>query len=390
MKQQVEIDKIYIDSEIHDDALVARILKKCPGIPSEVIADPAPFLLRMKTLPFHTAKKNLWLTRFKGSFLKPCPGTDRTYLCCNYWVMNLQSNCPLECTYCILQSYLDQPLLTVYVNYHEVLDELGDLAKQYPNRLIRVGTGELADSLALDLLTDLNQELIRRMLGKKIIFELKTKTALISHLPDIPKSNVVISWSINPTGVIKHEEFKTASLEERLSAARLAVSKGYRLGFHFDPILEIPDWEEQYLGLIDKLTQSVPEEEVIWMSMGSLRYPPELGKVMADRFPKSYNRSAELVRGEDGKMRYFRPLRKALFSRIYGWIRERWPRVFIYFCMENADLWQDVMGFMPENNDHLDFLFHESISRRFPDLCLRPPDRNDYGMTPAGKVYETL
>jgi spore photoproduct lyase len=116
----------------------------------------------------------------------------------------------------------------------------------------------------------------------------------------------------------------------------------------------------------------------MWISLGSLRFPPSLKKIIEERFPKTGITTAEFVKGLDGKMRYFRPERVRIYRHIYAKIREKWKGVFIYFCMENKTVWQEVMGFAPEHNGDLDSLFHESIARRFPDLKLPPSELNCY------------
>ncbi|MBI4711395.1 MAG: hypothetical protein HY767_02915 [Candidatus Omnitrophica bacterium] len=241
-----------------------------------------------------------------------------------------------------------------------------------------MGTGELTDSLALDRLTRFNEGLIRHVLAKKMLLEIKTKTDQIDHLPKIAKKNILVSWSMNPDAFIRTEEHKAASLGARLKAAQKALKKGYRLGFHFDPLLMLPGWKEQYEQLLEKLTSTIPEKEVMWISLGSLRYPASLKKIIEERFPKTEITTAEFVKGLDGKMRYFRPERVRLYRHIYAGIRKRWKDVFIYFCMENKPVWQEVLGYTPEGNDHLDYLFHENIARRFPDLKLPAPDLSLY------------
>ncbi len=48
------------------------------------------------------------------------------------------------------------------------------------------------------------------------------------------------------TAGYRRDEHGTASLSERLLAARRCQDAGYRLGFHFDPIVEYPNWEDDY------------------------------------------------------------------------------------------------------------------------------------------------
>ena len=370
LERKPKIDHIYLDKAVRSTPLTRHLLRTLKNIPVTLISDKNKFLQDIAKVPLSTGKKHLWITSFKGNFLKPCPATGTDYLCCQYWTLNAQTHCPLDCTYCILQNYLNVPLITVYANTEEIPQEIDTLIASEPQRLFRMGTGELTDSLAFDTVTHFNDSLIRHVRGKNVILEIKTKTRLIDHLPNIPESNVLISWSLNPEAFVKTEEFKSASLEERLQAASDAIKKGYRLGFHFDPLLMLPGWEEKYTDLINGLTGRIPENKVMWISLGSLRFPPALKKIIEERFPKTRITTAEFVKGLDGKMRYFRPARVALYRHIYAKIREQWKDVFIYFCMENSTVWQDVMCFSPENNGHLDSLFQESISRRFPDLDL--------------------
>ena len=384
-KQPFKIERIFLDRTARNAPLARRVLSQLKGVPVTIVTDKRSFLRDIGKMPLTKGKKTLWITRFKGDFLKPCPATGTDYLCCRYWVLNAQTHCPLDCTYCILQNYLNVLLITVYVNIENISREIDKLITGQPERLFRMGTGELTDSLAFDSVTHFNDRLIHYALKKKMILEIKTKTDLLGHLPDIPKRNILISWSLNPEEFIRTQEFKSASLEKRLRAASIAVKKGYRLGFHFDPLLLLPGWEKKYDSLLKKLTTAVPENEVMWISLGSLRFPPSLKKIIEERFPGTGITTAEFVKGLDGKMRYFRPERVKLYRHIYEGIRKKWKDVFIYFCMENKTVWQDVMGFAPENNARLDYLFHESIERRFPDLDLPAAELRQYVMHDASQ-----
>ncbi len=377
-KKILNLKEIFLDPEVRTAPITRRVLNKLPNVPVTIIKDREAFLEKVGTLPISEGKRSLWITRFKGDFFKPCPATGKDYLCCRYWTLNIQTHCPLDCTYCILQNFLNVPLLTVYANTGNLYREIDRRLKAQPDRLFRMGTGELTDSLALDPLTHFNEGLIRHALKRKMLLEIKTKTALIRHLPNISKRNILISWSLNPVEFIKTQEFKSAPLDARLTAAKAAIRKGYRLGFHFDPLLLLPGWRAKYSQLIETLTRKIPEDEVMWISLGSLRFPPALKKITEERFPKTWITTAEFTKGLDGKMRYFRPDRVALYRHVYGEIRKRWRNVFVYFCMENRTVWQEVVGFAPENNGSLDLLFHQSIHRRFPDLKLAPPSPEAY------------
>ncbi|HNV87081.1 MAG TPA: radical SAM protein, partial [Candidatus Omnitrophota bacterium] len=210
---------IYLDAEAEGDPLARRVLDRLPDVPLTRVENPSEFLRSFPDFHPGREKRRIWITRFKGPLVKECPGTGPSYLCCRYYVINSQLNCPMECSYCILQNYLDSPFLTIYTNLDAAKREMRELIEGQPRRLFRIGTGELTDSLALDDLTETGRELIDWCRGKKVILELKTKTDRVGHLPVAEGGNAVISWSLNPEEVIRAEEFGAAGLQARLSAA---------------------------------------------------------------------------------------------------------------------------------------------------------------------------
>ncbi len=86
-----------------------------------------------------------------------------------------------------------------------------------------------------------------------------------------------------------------------------------------------------------------------------------------------------MFRGKDNKSRYFKPLRIEIYKFIYSLLCKYGGKdLFIYFCMEDKDVWQEVMDFAPENNAHLDFLFAEYLYNKFPQMNIPKPIFEDY------------
>ena len=100
-------------------------------------------------------------------------------------------------------------------------------------------------------------------------------------------------------------------------------------------------------------------------------------KIIA-RYPYSRLPYGELIRGQDQKMRYPRPRRTEIYRSIYRKLTEIREPPFVYFCMESPTVWQDVCGFAPQSNAHLDYLFAESLWRRFPEIMSELPRREFY------------
>jgi spore photoproduct lyase len=59
-------------------------------------------------------------------------------------------------------------------------------------------------------------------------------------------------------------------------------------------------------------------------------------------------------------MRYFKPLRIALYGKMVQWIRELAPHVTLYFCMEDDEVWEKAMGWRPSADGGLGKLLDDS------------------------------
>lgn len=357
------IKKMMIDPDVRDAPLVRRLLRNRGMIPYEFVHASS---IQNVASSLTQGKQILWITRSPGGTVKSCPATNPPYLCCRYTTIHAMTQCPFDCTYCILQDYLENPLITLYADQDKILEEILKIKNDEPHRFFRFGTGELADSLALDGLTGLSTDYIKFFnTQKNALIELKTKSIQIENLIGLNPKHTIISWSLNPPEIIKREELHAASLQERLEAARRCQDAGYLLGFHFDPILRFEGREGAYRDLVQSLFHAIDPDRIVWISLGSLRFPPALKDVMTKRFPGSAILYEEMVRGLDGKMRYLRPIRIELYRKVFGWIREHAPDVFVYFCMESPAVWDAVFGHHPGSNADLDYRFARSVWDRF-------------------------
>lgn len=332
-----------IEEGLRSYTTTGNVLKALPHLYPEYMAPEEIKILEADS-------QTLVLTRNKGKFLKPCPGT-REYLCCQYRFLNIGLNCPINCTYCILQVYLNTSALVIFLNYEDMFTELETEIRKDPS-LIRIGTGELTDSLALDPLTGLNTLLIDFFSRQRQVFlELKTKSDYIENLLDLDhQGQTLISWSLNPQLLINAEEGLAAPLQARIVAAKKCQERGYKIGFHFDPIILYKGWETEYESVIDILFSKISSKSIAWISLGCFRFIPPLKRIIQKKYPKSPIIYEEFIPGMDKKMRYPQPIRIKIYSTLTRWIRKRAPDAFIYLCMESPEVWKDAIGIAPDNN----------------------------------------
>jgi len=348
--------RILIQEQSGRDALTGEILSRLPGVPATTILDAGglPPEILCGGDPRGRGKQTLVLARHRGNFMKECPGSGAE-ICCNYYVVNFAYNCHLECTYCILQTYLNSPAMVVFTNVEDLVREVEEKLSAEPDAFFRIGTGEMADSLALDDITCYSRILVP-FFGRlpNGILELKTKSDRIANLEGLDhRGHTVVSWSLNPAAVIRSDELKTATLQERLSAARKCQEWGYRLGFHFDPLIRYEGWEGDYEKTVGELFAAVEPRSIAWISLGALRFTPHLRDLLKERFPKSKIPYGEFVPGHHGKLRYFRPIREEMYSKMLGWIRREAPGVFVYLCMESRVVWERSFGYAPRATSDL-------------------------------------
>jgi spore photoproduct lyase len=351
MKIPRRIKRILLEESARNYPMTRRILARLDGVPVEVIPDREALKGsgRDRAAWLNEAKSTLLLAVQKGPFWRPCPGT-KDYICCGYQVLQVTVNCPMDCTYCVLQGYVNVPAITIFVNVDDLLAELEGRWAENPHQVWRLGTGEFGDSLALDGLMGLNEILIPRFAGRgQAILEIKSKWPRIEPLLSLgPNPQVIFAWSLNPAEIIPGEEKFAASLESRLQAAAQAVAAGFRVAFHFDPLIYFPGWEEAYRRTVEHLGAAVPSRAIAWISLGGLRLLPPLRQFILQRFPASRIAAQEMVLAPDGKLRYFKNLRVEMYARLREWLTAAAPGSLLYLCMESPRVWQEVFGFTPD------------------------------------------
>ncbi|KXK29149.1 MAG: DNA repair photoproduct lyase [Candidatus Brocadia sinica] len=339
LKPQIKPRNLFIEESVLHTEMVKRVVAQFPTSDIEII----------KTYKEHTEKKqfriedynrrseNFYLVRENYDFYKRCPCSSKS-ASCGYFIVNLGSGCVYECSYCVLQDYINSPGIILPVNIEDFF-----LAFQNLKHDIRCGSCELTDSLVFDHITGYSPQIVeffRRY--PKSTFEFKTKSDNIGLLTSVPgANNIVVSWSMNPQHIVETVEYFTATLPQRLAAAQKCVDCEYRVAFHFDPIIYYPGWEADYETLIHDIFNAIDGGDIAWISLGTLRMTPRLKKIIENRFPDNTILDEEFFVGHDGKLRYPRDIRAFIYKNMTSWIRRRCKDVPVYLCMEEKSMHLD-------------------------------------------------
>lgn len=361
----MKITRLFMDSNIPWDSEIEYLISKL-GLRPERVMDSQPVydIITRAQDPISTAKTILYITQNKGAVIRECPGTSH-YTCCDYTILHTGTFCTMDCSYCILQAYFHPPVLQYFAGFETLVPALDHTFSQ--KRIFRMGTGEYTDSLIWEKISQMPRFLVETFARQNnSLLELKTKTIHVDSLLELDHNGkTVLAWSVNTPDIIRSEEKGTAALSARLETARLCQAKGYKLAFHFDPLVIYEGCEADYEKVVQTIFSHVSPENVVWISLGSFRFMPQLKPIIERRFPASTIPYGEFILGLDNKMRYFKPLRINLYKTLVQSIREYAPQVLVYFCMEDQEVWEKCLGVFPEKEGELGHL----LDKRGAALC---------------------
>lgn len=359
-------EKIFIDVSSEKSEVAERVRALYPAnIIFSINEKEDSFLNKKGDLTaeeFSQSKKTLLLTTYKGHFFKRCPGATqkKSLTCCNYHILNLGSQCNMNCSYCYLQSYLNSPTTKIFTNIDQALEELKEMADTHFDQPFRVGTGEIIDSLSMDYVTLYSKKLISFFNNyPKWTLEFKTKSNQVEQFLDTASiGNTVVSWSINPPFIINSEEHGTARFEERIAAAKKCRDRGFKIAFHIDPMIWHKEWKENYSYLAEQINFHFKPSDVHIISLGALRFQPEQRHMMRERFGlNSLVTRAEMFSSEGNKLRYDATLRSEMFQFMIKKMKSLDSNWNIFLCMETPETWIQSFEKIPMQVPELRSLF---------------------------------
>ncbi len=224
---------------------------------------------------------------------------------------------------------------------------------------LRIGSGELSDSLLYDPYTNYSNLIIDKLEEKdSIIFEFKTKTTYCDPFFNRkPIQNIVIGFSMNPKNISSKFEKLSSLPEDRLKMAKDLCNYGWKVSFHFDPvILTREDNPENYFELFDQITQ-IPSKSIAWFSLGTLRYHPDMINNLRNDESGKKLLNFENITGLDGKVRYFIEERLKIYKKIVEIYNKKNLTFPLYFCMESDKIYYKTFGKLPNEIDNLNDIF---------------------------------
>ena len=357
-------------------AFAERLLARFPDTERVEALDRTHMQLRGLLPPGDAARRAAGRrTLVLGTIATPLRRSRETGICCpNYLHFSPTAYCTYACAYCYLAgscSTVVAPVAKVFVNLEDVLAAIARKA-----RGLREPTsfylGKLQDALALDPLTGFSRLLVPFFAEQPFArLVMLTKSDGVGNLLQAAKKtpgvfyddaticshtgydsnndswslfrghrgHTVVSWSVNPEPVCREFEAGAPALARRLAAARRCQEAGYPIRFLIMPMLPVEDRQRHYAELVEAIFASTSPERI---TLGGIcSYGTALR--LTARALGSDNAIARRIAREpsaDGRRRFPRELRAALYRHVIGEIRRHAPSLPIGLCLEEAELWQ--------------------------------------------------
>jgi spore photoproduct lyase len=290
-----------------------------------------------------------------------CPVASENTVCCNLKTIDAIQGCGLGCSYCSIQTFYEDGAIGIESNLAEKLKNL----ELDPNKNYHIGSGQSSDSLAMgnrNGVLDAQLDFARN--NPNIILEFKTKTKNIDYFLSINlPPNILVCWSLNPQTIINNEEHFTASLDQRLNAARQLSSKGVQVGFHFHPIVHYETYEKDYTEIAETIISMFSPIEIGMVSMGTLTFiKPAIKSLRSLGIPSKVLQMP--MADAAGKFSYPLEIKENIFKTVWNAFAPWHNKVFFYFCMEEKKLWQSVMGKCYTSNNEFEKDLFFSVSSK--------------------------
>lgn len=248
----------------------------------------------------------------------------------DFLVPYTSSGCTAMCLYCYLVcNYNKCSYLRLFVNREQMMERL--LRESWKSsRPCTFEIGSNSDLVLENTITG-NLEWTIPEFAKKgrgsITFP--SKFDMVDPLLDLDhQGKVIFRMSVNPGEIIRQIELGTSPLERRIEAVNRMCEAGYPVGLLIAPVILVEDWKEQYLQLLETLSEKLTEKvkKQMFLEIILMTYSYIHRAINSEAFPASpdlYDKTVMTGRGR-GKYCYSQEAR----AEAEVFLQEQIERIF--------------------------------------------------------------
>jgi spore photoproduct lyase len=181
-------------------------------------------------------------------------------VCPHFWELRWAFGCPFDCAYCYLQGTGRGNKRPRYRPINRVIKAIDKAFKDkyFQKHPSIFNSGELSDSLMNPFNMRQIADFFETQERHKLL--LLTKSGNIDWLTQKNRKQTIASFSLNATEIWKLWEKRSASPQQRISAAKQLIAAGYEVRLRVDPIFPVENWKRHYEDLLYSIFSTLPSD----------------------------------------------------------------------------------------------------------------------------------
>jgi DNA repair photolyase len=238
---------------------------------------------------------------------------------------------------------------------------------------------EFTDFLAVDHLIG-NSSFLMQMVAKypRVSYTLRTKSANVDEiLQHDGCGRLKIQIGMNTDYAIRKYEYGTASLDERIDAARkVQQAKGFTLDVTIEPMMMYKGYEKDYVELVRRVLSDLDPTRIHSIIFGTARYALQLIAMARLHFPNTtlFEPPGALKPPvkPDTKSRYDIDLRIKLYSTLLKELAQ-YPQIQVKLGSEEPSVWKALQ--LDKAIELGKVVSHQNNNNSVPPTLPSPPEK---------------
>jgi spore photoproduct lyase len=262
---------IYVEKKVLNHPRTEKILKKIPRGKVILIDHYKDVFCRKKqSVSLQNQAPMLILAAKEGRLIYEGAPVCQSFGNEFFYYTSCVMNCIYNCEYCYLKGMYPSGNIVIFVNLEDIFQEVEQILKKHP---VYLCVSYDTDLIALEDVTGFVGEWIEFARNHRDLrIEVRTKCGRRDLWQQWRASeNIIFAFTISPEWVVEQYEHRTASLQERLLCAKIAMEQGFLVRLCFDPMIYCPNWRTEYEVMMNQVEQRIDIKKLYDVSVGSFR-----------------------------------------------------------------------------------------------------------------------
>lgn len=170
-----------------------------------------------------------------------------------------------------------------------------------------------------------------------------SKSDNVDFLLDLEhRGHTIMLWTLSTSTASRLIEVDTATMEQRIEAARKCQQAGYPVRFKLKPIIPVRNWREEATRMFEQLFAAVRPDNLS-MEMLFFRNVAELRAMFGDELDESFIRLMEQKEAAGLPWEEYRPVPEEFRAEVYEFyantVRRLSPGTPLSLCAESPTVW---------------------------------------------------